>query len=315
MSSCSTAQKSDIFPIVLDQQQVFSPKHRPSSSCYAAALLVYCTDDRLVCVDSSLRVTTWAWSGLPNGQGLPFTLGPCRSNILPSSSLHMSKLSAQTFLPSPRSPSTSSPSYIVGDLFTFSESLPLDGEGSPWLSNSTRRRAALEELAAHTEVSEEAPPLVVPAPSIGRVHSWFGVHTASEGAPESILSCGYWDNVVRLHYLDSTVKLPLGGSGTGGHRDAITCLAIAAGGSLLVTGGQDTTCRVWVVGNAPLASALGGRGACQTETTSGRSSGDSMVCVNVLYGHEARVTCLAVSEVRLFRYEPVLIPGPSTSCL
>lgn len=138
---------------------------------------------------------------------------------------------------------------------------------------------------------------------MGSVHSCFGLHSGSEANAESIISCGYWDHVVRLHQVDSTLKLPLGGSGTGGHRGAITCLAIAEGSSLLVTGGGDATCRVWVVSNAPMASALGGGGAGGANTTNRASSGDAMVCVHVLYGHEAPVTCLAVSEVRIINLE------------
>lgn len=137
----------------------------------------------------------------------------------------------------------------------------------------------------------------VAARAIGRVHSCFGVCTVSSGNFESILSCGYWDNFVRQHCVNSAVKLSLEGFGTGGHQDAITCLAIAQDSSLLVTGGQDATCRVWVVGNGPMASALGGTGACGVNTTKGMSSTASMVCVHVLYGHEAPITCLAVSEV------------------
>ncbi|CAN0523462.1 unnamed protein product, partial [Scytosiphon promiscuus] len=129
----------------------------PRHTFRAAVLLVYCTEDRLVCVDASLRVTTWNWSGLPNGRGLPFTLGLSRTNSLPSRLLHMSNVSTKT------------------------------------------------------------------------VHSCFGLHSASEANSESIISCGYWDHVVRLHHVDSTVKLPPGGCGTGGHRGAITCLAIADG--------------------------------------------------------------------------------------
>lgn len=144
---------------------------------------------------------------------------------------------------------------------------------------------------------EETP--AVPAPNICRVHSCFGPCTASPGSFETILSCGYWDNVVRVHRVNSAVKLSLEGSGTGGHRGAISCLAIAQGSSLLVTGGQDATCRVWVVGNPAMASALGGTSACGVNATKGTSSRDSMVCVHVLYGHEAPVTCLAVSEVSL----------------
>lgn len=138
----------------------------------------------------------------------------------------------------------------------------------------------------------------VPARAVGRVHSCFGLCTAPQGSFESILSCGYWDNVVRVHRVNSAAKLHLEGSETGGHRNAITCLAMAEGSSLLVTGGQDATCRVWVVGNAAMAAALSGTSSCGVNATKGTSCRESMVCVHVLYGHEAPVSCLAVSEVR-----------------
>lgn len=162
--------------------------------------------------------------------------------------------------------------------------------------SSWRRLASAGSAASVPPNWKEGTP-AVPAPRLCRVHSCFGLCTASQGGLETILSCGYWDNVVRVHRVSSAVKLPLEGSGTGGHLGAISCLAIAQGSSLLVTGGQDATCRVWVVGNPAMASALGGTSACGVNATKGTSSRDSMVCVHVLYGHEAPVTCLAVSEV------------------
>ncbi len=137
----------------------------------------------------------------------------------------------------------------------------------------------------------------VPARTMGRVHSCFGLCTASQGSSESVLSCGYWDGLVRAHRVKSALKLPLEGSGTGGHRGAIRCLAVAQESSLLVTGGEDATCRVWVVGNPAMASALAGTSESGVGVTKGTSRRDSMVCVHVLYGHEAPITCLAVSEV------------------
>ena len=164
------------------------------------------------------------------------------------------------------------------------------------MSNAAARMPAVGSCQGVTRPQSDIHPLLS-ASYMGRVHSCFGLRTATDSAPEAILSCGYWDHVVRLHYLDSSVRLPLGGWGSGGHEDGITCLCIADGGSLLVTGGQDATCRVWVVGNTPMAAALGGlRG--QSGHSSGTMSGDYMVCVHVLYGHEAPLTCLAVSEVR-----------------
>ena len=59
-----------------------------------------------------------------------------------------------------------------------------------------------------------------------------------------IVSCGYWDNTVKVH---STDMWRLECSDSGGHRGAIRCLAAGQDGGLLVTGGEDCTCRVWVV--------------------------------------------------------------------
>lgn len=59
-----------------------------------------------------------------------------------------------------------------------------------------------------------------------------------------IVSCGYWDHSVKVH---STDAWRLERSDTGGHRGAIRCLAMGQDGGFLVTGGEDCTCRIWVV--------------------------------------------------------------------
>lgn len=261
---------------------------------------MYCTLDHLVSVDAALRVTTWTWSGVPDGFGLPFTLGSSKTNFLPSRSLHMSIVSARTSalsgeVPTSRArPSERDPSCPATPLTENAEEA--DQVKGPSQVSSWRRLASAGSTASVPPNWKEGTP-AVPAPRLCRVHSCFGLCTASQGGLETILSCGYWDNVVRVHRVSSAVKLPLEGAGTGGHLGAISCLAIAQGSSLLVTGGQDATCRVWVVGNPAMASALGGTSACGVNATKGTSSRDSMVCVHVLYGHEAPVTCLAVSEV------------------
>lgn len=284
---------------------MFSAGNRPPDPSRAAALLVYCTLDRLVSVDAALRVTTWTWSGVPNGFGLPFTLGSCRTNFLPSRSLHMSSVSARTSAPSGETPTRVPPSEqdpSCPDTSLAEGAEEADEIKGSSLASSGRRLASTDSVASVPSNWKEGTP-AVPAPKICRVHSCFGLCTASPGSFETILTCGYWDNVVRVHRVNSAVKLPLEGSGTGGHVGAISCLAIAQESSLLVTGGQDATCRVWVVGNPAMASALGGTSACGVNATNGTSSRDSMVCVHVLYGHEAPVTSLAVSEVstELFR--------------
>lgn len=278
-------------------RQVFSAGNRPHDPGRGGALLVYCTKDRLVSVDAALRVTTWTWSGVPDGFGLPFTLGPSVRISLSSRPLHMSNVLAQTS--APRGPVLVTPGRGRGETTCASTKGPSTSFGwnaAPW--NSVAGASASWGGAGTPDV---------PARAIGRVHSCFGLCTAFHGGLESILSCGYWDNGVRLHRVNSAGKFPLDGSETGGHYGAITCLAIAQESSLLVTGGQDATSRVWVVGNAPMASALGGTSACGVIPKKGTSSRGSMVCVHVLYGHEAPITCLAVSEVSILYVSMVLI--------
>lgn len=277
---------------------MFSAGNRHHDPCRAAALLVYCTQDRLVSVDAALRVTTWTWSGVPNGFGLPFTLGPCKANFLPSRPFHMSSVSAQTSVPSGQVPVAALLSGEGGKDGTppCTTTPHAEGPGEGLGPSLAWFGGAAPTNSVGRPDSKEATP-DVPARAIGRVHSCFGMCTGPQGSFESILSCGYWDNVVRVHRVNSA-KPHLEGSETGGHRNAIACLAMAEESSLLVTGGQDATCRVWVVGNPAMAAALGGTSSCGVNATKGTSTGrESMVCVHVLYGHEAPVTCLAISEV------------------
>ena len=68
-------------------------------------------------------------------------------------------------------------------------------------------------------------------------------------AASLIVSCGYWDNTLKVH---STDAWRVECSEAGGHRGPIRCLAIGQDGGLLVTGGEDSTCRVWVVSKSSL---------------------------------------------------------------
>ena len=249
-------------------------------------------------VDAALRVTTWRWSGVPDGFGLPFTLGSSRASFLPSRSMHMSNVSARTPVPGSQVRIGATPFEQGGENANPTCSTPQAREISTTSPLPTDGSAGIKEPGGAEEppTAKEGTP-AVPARTIGRVHSCFGLCTASQASSESVLSCGYWDDLVRAHRVKSGVKLPLEGSGTGGHRGAIRCIGIAPGSSLLVTGGEDATCRVWVVGNTAMASALAGTSEGGVSFTKGTSGKDSMVCVHVLYGHEAPITCLAVSKV------------------
>eukprot|EP00985_Skeletonema_marinoi_P034403 scaffold43813_cov197-Skeletonema_marinoi.AAC.1 len=78
---------------------------------------------------------------------------------------------------------------------------------------------------------------------------------ADYGADSSLLllSCDAFENVVKVHSIET---LQLQRSVSGGHRGRINCIKVSEDGALMVTGGDDATCRVWVVEHDALATAI-----------------------------------------------------------
>ncbi len=111
-------------------------------------------------------------------------------------------------------------------------------------------------------------------------------------APPLLISCGYWDNAIKVHSTDSW---KLESSYNGGHRGAIRCLAMGTDGGMLVTGGEDCTCRVWVLDHPEMAAVLSDG---YTQTALGRRPNENQVltCCQVLVGHESAVSCVALSS-------------------
>ncbi|XP_010084029.1 PREDICTED: neurobeachin-like protein 2, partial [Pterocles gutturalis] len=89
-----------------------------------------------------------------------------------------------------------------------------------------------------------------------------------------LFSGGHWDNSLRV---TSLAKGKVVGHITR-HIDVVTCLALDLCGIYLISGSRDTTCMVW-----------------QVLQQGGFSSGLAPKPVQVLYGHDAEVTCVAIS--------------------
>ena len=107
-----------------------------------------------------------------------------------------------------------------------------------------------------------------------------------------LVSCGYWDNTIKVHCTD-TWKLE--SSDNGGHRGVIRCLAMGADGGMLVTGGEDCTCRVWVLDHPEMAAVLSD-GYIQTALGRRPNENQVLTCCHVLVGHESPITCVALSS-------------------
>lgn len=116
-----------------------------------------------------------------------------------------------------------------------------------------------------------------------------------------LFTCGYWDDSLKVHMVDSLRET----ASSAGHIGGITCLGTGSYfGTLLVTGGADSTVRVWVVEKPNLATALSSEpfygeplpeelSVAAASTSDAQSSG--LTCVHVLCGHSASLSCLSLS--------------------
>jgi WD40 repeat protein len=79
--------------------------------------------------------------------------------------------------------------------------------------------------------------------SLSKIKNKHVAFKMGEGSNGFVLSCGYWNNAMKVHSLkDSLVEVMCK---SGGHHGQITCLDVGSNQHILVTGGQDGTCRVW----------------------------------------------------------------------
>jgi len=105
-----------------------------------------------------------------------------------------------------------------------------------------------------------------------------------------LMSCGYFDDCVKIHSFDS---LQLLSSQNGGHRGRINCLAVGNEGEMMVTGGLDATCRVWVVDHDALAAAITDGGIKSTLVQDGLEETKCFIA-HVLLGHVSPVSSVAI---------------------
>jgi hypothetical protein len=103
-----------------------------------------------------------------------------------------------------------------------------------------------------------------------------------------IISCGYWDETLKVHSVDASRVIT---SENGGHHGAIRCLALGKDDALMVTGGQDCTCRVWVIDHPDMSAALSD-GYVQTALGGSHDAAKLLSCCHVLWGHDSPIVCV-----------------------
>ena len=105
-----------------------------------------------------------------------------------------------------------------------------------------------------------------------------------------LFSCGYFDNSVKIHTLDS---LQLQSNINGVHRGRINCLEVDDEGAIMVTGGDDATGHIWIVDHDALASAITD-GFVKSSLGRDRSEETKCYHAHTLLGHVTPVTCVAM---------------------
>ena len=110
-------------------------------------------------------------------------------------------------------------------------------------------------------------------------------------SPPVIVSCGYFDNSLKVHSTDDGSQ----SENKQFHMGEITCMSIGSSDAgFLVTGGSDCTCKVWAVAYPDMAEALSD-GYTQTAMNQTNSESQILSCLHTLFGHESPISCLDLS--------------------
>jgi hypothetical protein len=186
-------------------------------------------------VHSSMAVAAYEWSAVPDGATkLPFTLTPLPANSNSSSSNSLRKLGGGAVTNSV-SVTMSSSSSSSSSCISFDET-DYSGEGVPAVSNccfglvvgsKSRRTTTATTTAANSTVTATTK----------------ATTSSDSSSVSALVSCGYWDNSVRVHSLASDSKSSSSSSAAyaqqccaaeGAHTGVVTCLSASDGG-LMVT--------------------------------------------------------------------------------
>lgn len=109
-----------------------------------------------------------------------------------------------------------------------------------------------------------------------------------------LLCCDYFDNAITMH---STEALNIQYKCAWLHRGPITCIAVGENG-LVVTGGSDATCRVWILDHPAMAMALLDSNTINSIGSIVESDQlQRLACVHVLWGHQSPISSVRLSNV------------------
>lgn len=228
-----------------------------------AILSIHVFNDTVIVVYDDLNVGTYKWSTTGTGN-TPFSFRMEKIKALGSKALSL--LQADNVDPGK--------TYSQMQSHNNGTSKSLVGE---WSFGVTLGGSVMDNLARRAD--GQKPNEIGSASKVGNTD-----------ASILLISCGYWDETLKIHSSDG---LRLKCSENGGHRGPITCLSIGDDGGLMITGGQDATCRVWAIDHLDMATAISNG---YTKLGSGyiKENGKTnlLSCCHILWGHEAAISCV-----------------------
>ena len=294
---------------------------------------ISCYGDRLVVCHANLTLAFYRWSAFPEDDNNPYTLRADRIKVLPSAPLSSSEeilrgrssLSPMAggseggYFSSPSQENTKSIEGPKGIFGAFRRS-PFTKPRSSSIYTSTQE--SFDDLFTSTPsraVSRRPSEITTGAALLTSCSSLSHMNVAlniNEVGAGRIITCGYWDNSLKVHSVETLREI---GSSKLGHQGAITCVQQGAAGDAhtLITGGVDGTCRVWICEKQHLVAAYspepyfadvdseevntpGGDGstpAASASTSAAANAAGSLSCVHVLWGHQSPVRCLSYSSI------------------
>lgn len=171
----------------------------------------------------------------------------------------------------------------------------------------TIRAAVLhEELAVHANSVNYNPFTALPLPLFCNRNVALVV---GEGGFGRIVTCGFWDNSIRVHSVDQLREVAIN---TQTNSSAFTCIQYGSPrGCTFVSGSSDGLCRVWILEKPELANAFTAQSESFTANTStaqqiqaqllGQTASMTddntlLVCAHVLWGHFSPVTAISYNS-------------------
>jgi WD40 repeat protein len=352
---------------------------------HGAIVRIQGNQEKLLVFHSDFTIATYRWSTSLDSSsssssegGYPFTLKPDKIKVFPYSPLMVFPYTFTNSLNEQRARNISLDSATAAanasatsyfGLFSLSnnksrtptkapEAAATAADEDPEVSSSASPSLTAALFPSVDDPPEEptAPPPIhqpqslmkfVQNKRIQKKNVIFRVAESASSSYDRLLTCGYWDCHMKAHGLDAFREIA---TSPGGHIGGINCLDMDdEEKSLVVTGGDDCTCRVWVLENPALVSSLTidqemhshimntaadpssssspsspapTTVTTSTSTTTALSANSistlenkfgnpgSLKCIHVLWGHTSPVTALCYSN-----YHDLILSGSESGLL